>query len=69
MKFLQFLKSDYGLAFLCLVTLFGFKFLQEAGNDWAEYGIWACLVYPGFLFVSQSIYAIRRTFFGYKKDE
>lgn len=69
MRFLQFLKSDYGIAGLCLLSIFLWKFLQESGCEWAEYAIWISLLFPAWVFGSQLLYAIRRTFFGYKKDE
>lgn len=65
---LKFLKSNYGVALLCILSLFLWAYLlYNCELEWAEYMFYIALIYPAYLYITQMIYAIKRTFFD-KRD-
>jgi len=60
---MKFLKSDFIIVLLCLLSLFIWVGLLNNGSEWAIYCIYGALVYPAYVFVVMLTYAIHRTFF------
>lgn len=66
---LDFFKRDYILAGISLATIFLWVPLDTIyGYEWASYMPFVAVAYPAYLFVTWSIYAIKRTFFNKKND-
>ncbi len=60
---LKYLKSDWGLAAICLLSIMLWTYLFNEGYEWAQYASYVALVWPIYVFIAWTIYAIKRTFF------
>jgi hypothetical protein len=63
---LKYLKSDFGIVVLCLVSLFIFVPFFNDDQEWAKYAIGIALLFPVYVFIVWTISAIRNTFFNKK---
>lgn len=64
---LKYLKSDWGLVAICLLSMILWTYLLGEGYNWAEYTNYVALLWPIYIFISWLIYAFRRTFIFKKK--